>query len=60
MDKQSVRLFKKHKAYLVPTLLAGATVVEWAEQPDTFLTPPQVEKALKVGPKMHDMAKTRA
>ena len=57
MDKQSVRLFKKRKAYLVPTLLAGATVVEWAEQPDTFLTPPQVEKALKVGPKMHDMAK---
>lgn len=56
LDKDSVRLFKKTGAYLVPTLLAGATVVEWANDPNTFLTPPQRDKALKVGPQMNDMA----
>ena len=59
LDNESIRLFKRNGAYLVPTLLAGATVVEWAEDPDTFLLPPQRAKALKVGPQMHDMA-TRA
>lgn len=57
LDKNSVRLFKKNGAYLVPTLLAGATVVEWAEDPNTFLTPPQVEKSKQVGPRMVEMAK---
>jgi len=56
LDNESIRLFKRNKAYLVPTLLAGATVVEWAQDPDTFLLPPQREKALKVGPVMADMA----
>lgn len=59
LDNESIRLFKRNGAYLVPTLLAGATVVEWAEDPDTFLLPPQRAKALQVGPQMHDMA-TRA
>lgn len=56
LDDNSIRLFKKTGAYLVPTLLAGATVVEWAEDPNSFLLPPQRAKALKVGPTMHDMA----
>lgn len=57
LDNESIRLFKRTGAYLVPTLLAGATVVEWAEDPDSFLLPPQRAKALQVGPVMHDMAK---
>jgi imidazolonepropionase-like amidohydrolase len=56
LDDDSVKLFRKTGAYLVPTLLAGATVVEWARDPNSFLLPPQREKALKVGPLMHDMA----
>lgn len=56
LDDESIRLFKRNGAYLVPTLLAGATVVEWANDPNTFLLPPQRDKALQVGPKMHDMA----
>lgn len=56
LDDASVKLFRKTGAYLVPTLLAGATVVEWAKDPNSFLPPPQREKALKVGPVMHDMA----
>lgn len=56
LDDESVKLFKKNGAYLVPTLLAGATVVEWAKDPDSFLLPPQRAKALQVGPLMHEMA----
>ncbi len=55
LDKESISLFKKNGAYLVPTLLAGATVAEWAKDPDTFLTPPQRTKAAEVGPRMQDM-----
>ncbi len=57
LDNESIRLFKRNGAYLVPTLLAGATVVEWAQDPETFLLPPQRAKALQVGPLMHEMAK---
>ncbi len=56
LDKESIRLFKKTGAYLVPTLLAGRTVVEWANDPDSFLLPPQRAKALEVGPNMLAMA----
>ncbi len=56
LDDESIKLFKKNGAYLVPTLLAGATVVEWAKDPNSFLLPPQRAKALEVGPQMHDMA----
>lgn len=56
LDNESIRLFKRNGAYLVPTLLAGATVVEWAEDPASFLLPPQRAKALQVGPQMSDMA----
>lgn len=57
LNNESIRLFKRTGAYLVPTLLAGATVVEWAEDPNSFLLPPQRAKALQVGPVMHDMAR---
>lgn len=57
LDDESIKLFRKSGAYLVPTLLAGATVVDWARDPASFLLPPQRAKALEVGPQMHDMAK---
>jgi imidazolonepropionase-like amidohydrolase len=56
LDDQSIKLFRKTGAYLVPTLLAGATVVEMAKDPNSHLLPPQRAKALEVGPLMHDMA----
>ncbi len=52
LDKETVKLFKKYDAYLVPTVLAGATVVEMAKDPDGFLPPPSRAKALEVGPQM--------
>ena len=52
LDDSSVALFRDNGAYLVPTLLAGATVTEWAEMPDTWLSPVTAKKALEVGPKM--------
>ncbi|MEO1311756.1 MAG: amidohydrolase family protein, partial [Pseudomonadota bacterium] len=55
LDDEAVRLFKRNGAYLVPTVLAGVTVAEWAADPDTFLTPPQQAKAAEVGPRMLDM-----
>ncbi|WP_154223311.1 metal-dependent hydrolase family protein [Marinicella rhabdoformis] len=45
------KLFKKTGAYLVPTLLAGHTVVKMAKETD-ILAPSVKEKALRVG---HDM-----
>jgi imidazolonepropionase-like amidohydrolase len=57
LDQESIRLFKAHGAYLIPTLLAGATVTQWASDPHTFLSPQAQAKALLVGPKMLDMAR---
>lgn len=57
LDNESIRLFRKSGAYLVPTLLAGATVTAMAEDPDTFLLPPQRAKAKGIEPLMHDMAR---
>lgn len=57
LDKKSISLFKRHDAFLVPTLLAGATVTEWANDPNSFLLPAQRAKAREVGPRMHDMAR---
>ncbi|MCI5046986.1 MAG: amidohydrolase family protein [Aquisalinus sp.] len=57
LDAESVRLFRRAGAYLVPTLLAGQTVVEIAESPNSFLTPPQRAKSLLVGPQMIEMAR---
>lgn len=57
MDKETVDLFKKSGAYLVPTALAGFTVAEMAKIPNAPLSPAQKEKALKVGPMMKNMLK---
>jgi imidazolonepropionase-like amidohydrolase len=57
LDAESIKLFKAHGAYLVPTLLAGATVTEWARDPNGFLSPAVKAKALEVGPKMLDMGR---
>ncbi len=57
MDKETARLFKQKGAVLVPTVLAGKTVEKWAQDPDTFLPPNSVKKALEVGPVMQDMAR---
>ncbi len=52
LDDSSIKLFREKGAYLVPTLLAGATVTKWANMPDTWLSPATAKKALEVGPKM--------
>ena len=52
LDNESLQLFKRHGAYLVPTLLAGDTITAWANDPDSFLTSVVRAKAREVGPKM--------
>nr|WP_211664899.1 amidohydrolase family protein [Litorilituus lipolyticus] len=50
-NQESIELFKKSGAYLVPTLLAGATVVEMAKTSD-FMSAPIKAKAIRVGADM--------
>jgi imidazolonepropionase-like amidohydrolase len=50
-DAESIRLFRRHDAYLVPTILAGVTVEEMAAQ-GGVLTPNQAAKAREVGTRM--------
>jgi imidazolonepropionase-like amidohydrolase len=50
-NKESIKLFKKHGAYLVPTLLAGDTVVGMAKHSD-FMSPTIKAKAIRVGADM--------
>ncbi|MBL8554737.1 MAG: amidohydrolase family protein [Phenylobacterium sp.] len=57
LDKDSIALFRKNGAYLVPTLMAGDFVYRVASGPNNFLTPAQSAKALEAGPKMLDMAR---
>ncbi len=47
-DEESIRLFKKSGAYLVPTLMAGDTVVSLAKNTN-FLSPSIRKKAIRVG-----------
>ena len=58
LDEDTARLFRRRGAYLVPTVLAGVTVAEWSEDPDTFLSEFQKAKAAEVGPRMLGMAAT--
>lgn len=51
-DDESIRLFKAKGAYLVPTLIAGATVVRIAEDTPHVFSPAIREKALRVGADM--------
>lgn len=57
LDATSIRLFRRNGAYLVPTLLAGATVTEWGADPDTWLSPRSAAKAREVGPIMVEAAR---
>lgn len=57
LDAETVRLFKKYDATLVPTVLAGMTVVDWATNKN-WLPPNSAKKALEVGPQMQDMLRT--
>jgi len=57
LDAESIALFKKNGAYLVPTLMAGDFVYRIASGPNNFLTPAQTAKALDAGPKMLAMAR---
>ncbi|MBR9729513.1 amidohydrolase family protein [Shewanella intestini] len=50
-DEETIKLFKQTGAYLVPTLLAGATVVDMAKNSD-FMSAPVKAKAIRVGPDM--------
>jgi imidazolonepropionase-like amidohydrolase len=43
---------KAHGTYLVPTLIAGASVVEYANKHPEMLNPSSAAKALAVGPAM--------
>ena len=54
IDNDTAALFKKYDATLVPTILAGMTVVDWATNHD-FLPPNSAKKALEVGPQMQEM-----
>ncbi|MGY8896942.1 MAG: amidohydrolase family protein [Paraglaciecola sp.] len=51
-NEESLTLFEETGAYLIPTLLAGATVSEIAMSKHSFFAPSVNEKALKVGPKL--------
>ena len=53
----SFNLFKRNGAYLVPTILAGVTVAEIADDPNSFFPAPIREKAKQVGPQILDMAR---
>jgi imidazolonepropionase-like amidohydrolase len=49
LDDEAIQLFKKHGAYLVPTIIAGKTVEAAAKMPGFF--PPAIEeKARTIGP----------
>jgi imidazolonepropionase-like amidohydrolase len=49
IDAEAIALFKKHGAYLVPTIIAGKTVENAAKIPGFF--PPSIEaKARAIGP----------
>lgn len=53
LDSETISLFRKRKATLVPTVLAGATVTGWTKE--EWLPAPSRAKAAIVGPLMLDM-----
>lgn len=57
LDDSTAKLFKRKNAYLIPTALAGATVVDMAKN-SNFLPPASAQKALLVGPRMEMMLKS--
>src|SRR5690606_20808666 len=57
LDAESIKLMKANNAYLVPTLLAGATVAERASAAGSYMPPAVKAKALEAGPQMVAMAR---
>lgn len=55
LDEESIRLFRRSGAFLVPTVMAGEFVTLEAEANAPWMTPFQRAKALQVGPQMVDM-----
>lgn len=55
-NDESFRLYKENDAWLVPTMLAGATVVEMAKNAD-FMVPAVRAKATRVGADMATMVR---
>ncbi|MFN4025259.1 MAG: amidohydrolase family protein [Hyphomonas sp.] len=53
LDAESISLFRENGATLVPTVLAGATVTGWTNEP--WLPAPSRAKAAEVGPLMLEM-----
>jgi imidazolonepropionase-like amidohydrolase len=53
LDAETIQIFKKHGAYLVPTIIAGKTVAEMAKKPGA-LHPSVREKAARIGPLIQD------
>ena len=53
LDDESISLFKKTGAALVPTILAGKTVAERARI-EGYFPPPVAQKARRVGPEIQD------
>jgi imidazolonepropionase-like amidohydrolase len=53
LDEEGIRLMKEHGTFYVPTLLAGATVAERAEEEGFF---PELvrEKARRIGPQIRE------
>ncbi len=49
-NEESYELFRENGAYLVPTILAGATVTEMANSEKPFFAPSIIKKALEIGP----------
>jgi len=56
LDRDSVRLFRRNDAFLVPTVMAGEYVAQQAEIAD-WMTPFQRAKSRQVGPMMLEMAR---
>ncbi len=56
LTAESISLFRKTGAYLVPTVIAGVTVAQYAKQ-GGILSDAQKQKALAVGPVIQDALK---
>ncbi len=56
VSDESISLFRKTGAYMVPTVLAGVTSAQYAKT-GGFMSPAQVQKALMVGPLMQNALK---
>lgn len=50
LDDSSIKKFRAGGAYLVPTALAAATIMQWANDPNSWMSEAQKKKALAVGP----------